>query len=457
MVTNDARALLIAATWCAVTPILTTQLFGAEFDVDLERNQCEIRVSGTIVLGDLAKLKSKLPRGYEVGKAGPTMCLNSPGGDFVEGLSIAEFVADGFSTYLESGAVCASACSWIFMAGTNQSTGGSSLSRSMHYRSSLVFHAPYIDASTIVKEPTARPQALGPEEAIRAYNQAVSEIGKGVLKLASRRTTFDLLPLIESSLVAEALINADKSLLYIDTVAKAVRWNIPVEGITGPLPKTKNDVVMACRNALAYANDFWDWDFLYSTKAIEYIAFYDKDQRTLSAQIVLESIASGACEVNIKFSQDLREVESIDAIANLSWENSIGSQWIKGTRGERSVGLPNFVAANPSALLAKLGGRSATSVDLRPLITVTQPAWCSQQARKGNDETTICARARLAAYDVVMAQFYAEGLAQSTAQERAHLQADQQQWLGKRRACGNDEDCLDRVYHERIRAMREHN
>lgn len=92
---------------------------GADIDVDLDRSPCEIRISNAITEGDLATLKSKLPKDFEVGKAGPTVCLNSPGGDFVEGLKIAHYVAEGYATRLEQNATCASACSWIFMAGTH--------------------------------------------------------------------------------------------------------------------------------------------------------------------------------------------------------------------------------------------------------------------------------------------------------------------------------------------------
>jgi hypothetical protein len=63
----------------------------------------------------------------------------------MEGIAIANFVADGYSTYLPQNAKCKSACAWIFMAGTNNATSGSTLSRIMNFRSTLAFHAPFVD------------------------------------------------------------------------------------------------------------------------------------------------------------------------------------------------------------------------------------------------------------------------------------------------------------------------
>src|ERR1700731_1120361 len=88
----------------------------ATFDVDLQRGSCELRLPGPIEPGDLGRLKAALPADFDpVMKAGPTICLNSPGGDFIEGLRIAEYVSNGISTEIEKGAECKSACGWIFL------------------------------------------------------------------------------------------------------------------------------------------------------------------------------------------------------------------------------------------------------------------------------------------------------------------------------------------------------
>jgi uncharacterized protein YecT (DUF1311 family) len=447
---KDARRWwLVWAFIAALAPFQGSH--GAEFDVNLERSPCNVGVTGYIAKGDLAKFKAKLPRGYVVDRNNPTICLDSPGGDFLEGLTIAEYVAEGFSTHLEQGATCGSACSWIFMAGTNQSTGGSSLDRNMHVGSHLFFHAPYLDPRA---SPDSATKAANVEDVIKAYNQAISEVANNVLKFASRRTTFDLRPFMESSLVMQALIN--KEPFPVDTVGKAMRWYINLDGAIGLPPRNKDDIVMACRNGLAYANDFWDWDFLYNTKAIEYLAFYDTNEHVLTAQIVLDSIASGACEVRIKFTDDLKQIDSIDIDANLLWELSVGQQWIKNTRGPVTVSLPGYAIAKPTTPLASLATTAGVTVDPRLLTTVSSPAWCTQQVKKQADESTVCASGRLSAFDVLLSRYYQDSLNRATAAEKTSRQSDQRQWLAKRRACGTDQNCLEQSYHTRFQNMREH-
>jgi uncharacterized protein YecT (DUF1311 family) len=429
----------------------------ADFEVDLQRDNCEIRMVGPIAPGDLSKLKSMLPDGYEPGKAGPTMCLNSPGGDFVEGLKIAEFIAEGISTNLQPGAICGSACSWIFMAGTNWSTGGSDLSRSMHATSRLVFHAPYIDPSaTSLNIGTNVTSDELIKAAITAYNQATAEIGRGVLSLAKRHTTAGSpVPLIETSLLAEALVKTGKERLEIDTSDKAIRWNINVWGIQNLVPRNKDDVVSVCRNALAHANQFWDWDFLFQTDVAEYIAFYDAEARKLTAQIVLNSITSGACEVELEFNDTFNNVENIQIEANLLWQESVGIHWIKFSREPKAFNFPNYALAKPMTRLSELSHLKILAVDPRSLATVSAPIWCLQQKAKTSDESAVCTNARLAAFDALLDRYFAKLLVNSASGDKQRIQSEQRQWLAERKACADNLECLGRKYHDRIAAVRD--
>src|SRR5262245_5600610 len=102
----SARRLLarLQAGWIALAAMsMPTHAPAATIDVDLARDVCPLRLTGAIESGDLQRLKAKLPAGFEPAKSGLTICLNSRGGDFVEGLQIAEFVARGISTQLEPG------------------------------------------------------------------------------------------------------------------------------------------------------------------------------------------------------------------------------------------------------------------------------------------------------------------------------------------------------------------
>src|SRR5262245_30641935 len=85
----------------------------------------------------------------------PVLCLNSPGGNFMEGLRIAKYLltvaADHeVTTYVENGAACYSACALIFLAGRFNDRGGETYpARFLHVGGRLGFHAPYIDPSDL--------------------------------------------------------------------------------------------------------------------------------------------------------------------------------------------------------------------------------------------------------------------------------------------------------------------
>ena len=218
----------------------------AGFDIDLHRSPCQIRLTGKIEPGDFIQFKSKMPKDYDPPLAGPTMCLASPGGDFLEALKIAEFVSEGILTKLEPGATCLSACGWIFMAGTNNSPGGTrSWTREMDASATLAFHAPYIDPSSL-KTGSAAVGELSLASVIQAYNQAVAEISEGLLKLAQKYDSPVTSPLIPPDLLVEALSRVNDQKLMVDTVGSAIKWRIDVTGHAGVVPRRKEDIIQAC-------------------------------------------------------------------------------------------------------------------------------------------------------------------------------------------------------------------
>jgi hypothetical protein len=112
-----------------------------------------VRLSGPIVPGDNKKLESALdtvgPRGvpsdHALGRYRTTLCLNSPGGSYSEGLQIANFLLEQhFRTMIEPNAICYSACALIFMAGNWTFEGQYFSDRTLHVTGQLGLHAPYI-------------------------------------------------------------------------------------------------------------------------------------------------------------------------------------------------------------------------------------------------------------------------------------------------------------------------
>jgi uncharacterized protein YecT (DUF1311 family) len=429
--------------------------FASEFtgdprDVDPTDNfgPCQLHMKGLIEPGDFQKFKRMLPKDWEPGMLGPTMCLDSPGGDFIEGLKIAEFVAEGISTRIEAGATCGSACGWIFLAGTHYAPGASGSSYSMDARGTLWFHGPFLDISSI---PSVASNNYGPREAVVAYNQAVAEIGRGLLTLSEKNSGLNRgQPMFPPSLVAEALVKVYKDKLPVDTTGAAMRWSIPVTGYFGIVPRSRADIVRACVLGSLEAGQTWGDDFAEKTDIEDYLAFYDAKSRTLVAQIVVQGLAHIACELEFVFDKTFTKLENgIQGTANI-YEHSLAKAWIKWRYPERKIGLNDLAVLSPKMPLRNLSATAGARVDPSKLATLRASAWCTSQASKAVDESAICGNMRLSFYDALLGQYFGEAVQKSDAQAREKLRTEQREWLSKRRRCEDEVKCLENAYLDRI-------
>lgn len=107
------------------------------------------------ITGELAYLAydNRLPEG-EVVLESPILCLDSPGGSFLEGLKLARYFRDtGIATHVTASSTCESACALAFLGGThlNYETyeGGlvSDRARSLDASAVLGFHQPGLGLS----------------------------------------------------------------------------------------------------------------------------------------------------------------------------------------------------------------------------------------------------------------------------------------------------------------------
>lgn len=109
-----------------------------------------IRVTGEIRDGDTDRLRAFLTRNDLLHCYSPGYCpyqnvlsLDSAGGNLAEALKMAQFVRDHqFNTLLEPNATCASACSFIFLAGYTNYEGFYHSRRFAHETSRLGVHRP---------------------------------------------------------------------------------------------------------------------------------------------------------------------------------------------------------------------------------------------------------------------------------------------------------------------------
>lgn len=160
-----------------------------------------------------------------------SICLNSPGGSISEALKLVRYMDGALGTLVPANSICESACALVFMAGSAL-TGAedyTQINRKLHAGAKLGFHAPSLNI----------PDGDYTKEAVtRAWDLAVRNI-------ALIKEQQDLLN-IPSSLLVHMLKTPSSEMFYIDTVGKAIRWNIMLSGLKLPSAVTDREVVRAC-------------------------------------------------------------------------------------------------------------------------------------------------------------------------------------------------------------------
>ncbi len=203
---------------------------------------CNISLSGPIEKGDARKLRSAFNDG-KFHSEGPyaKLCLDSRGGLYSEALVLAEFLLNNFvSTVVPDGAECYSACAIVFMAGLErQEEGGRGVARSLHVGGKLGFHAPFISLEQL---PDAR---YGKQDVFKTYQAAVRGIQK-LVKLG--RGIGPDLKIVPKGLLGEMLAIDPDNFYVIDTVYRALRFEIDLFGYRPVRQISSRTLCNACRN-----------------------------------------------------------------------------------------------------------------------------------------------------------------------------------------------------------------
>ncbi len=201
--------------------------------------RCDMTIKGILREGDgkvFATQFTKLAL-----KPRLTLCLDSGGGDYLEALDIIRIMVESdtpLATRIEKGGRCLSACALIFLAG-NKGEDGLRPARTMDATAQLGFHGPYLPSDDA---------SYDPRQAPLAYQAGVQAIGE----LMALPAGTDLFP---ETLLAQALDSEPGAFLLIDTVRKASRWSISVDGTKMPLRLDQLMLHRACTN-----DDFRQWD-----------------------------------------------------------------------------------------------------------------------------------------------------------------------------------------------------
>lgn len=224
-------------------------LFTAELGVD----SCELTLTGEIVSGDAARLGAEIEKARRIkrqiqaqkrkeakkrGKAWMLpgrsllddervhLCLDSPGGNFNEGVDLAKVIErNGVVTVVGKNAKCHSACALAFLGGrdTNYRNSSGRHGRFLHIRGSLGFHAPFLPPNS-----GAGSGQLSGEVLRKFYSGGILSAAQLIEMLQLRGD--EVVPPLRPSLVKHMLSTASDKLYLIDTIDKAGRYGIRVFG-----------------------------------------------------------------------------------------------------------------------------------------------------------------------------------------------------------------------------------
>jgi len=193
-----------------------------------------------------------------------SLCLNSPGGHYEEGLAIARYLLDDgrIATIVEAGAECYSACALIFMAGSALGYRTVGPSRWLNINGKLGFHSAFYKREFFTGKQFTGDQIL-------KYFREGQETARLALKTFDRltynRQFSKVKPWVRTSLFMEMWVHEADTLLMIDNVDKAGRWGIDIFGHAKISTPTSEQVQTACTSEarwyidLSASVDSLDW------------------------------------------------------------------------------------------------------------------------------------------------------------------------------------------------------
>lgn len=250
------RFKILVSIFCLFGVLSTTGIANAAVIAKADRDGCLINLSGEIASGDFKALQSLATAsgltapansGEESNSSDAALCLDSPGGNYVEGRLIAGFVHDyGITTRVPAEASCYSSCAFLFMAGRAHGAETDGPSRYLNVSGHLGFHAPYFKLADDDKF-NGRDVA----EMLTLTQKVIAEF----IKFGSFSSEFDAKPMFSLSLLAEILGSGPSEMAEVDTVEEAVRWGIFLEGTKSGAIIDQRAAVQTCLNFQAWMLD----------------------------------------------------------------------------------------------------------------------------------------------------------------------------------------------------------
>ncbi|MBN9669666.1 hypothetical protein [Roseibium aggregatum] len=246
--------LLVFARVMAVSPVQAA-------DIQSDRSEyCAHRIDGQIGRGDgeriIEYLQTALDRVDRDQLDDPlaispfSVCLNSPGGSLTEATRIAAFLLENWiGTVVDDGDSCLSACSIIFLMGNTDGDLGKGLNRKLHVNATLGLHRPSVDA----------PDGAGysGEQLSKAFDLANEAIYR-FMALANTPLGLTDGVFVQSDLMQNMLEHKGQEFFFVDTVGKALRWQIDLLGYEKPVLVDSTAAARACHNMFSVSRSAGD-------------------------------------------------------------------------------------------------------------------------------------------------------------------------------------------------------
>lgn len=218
--------------------------------------RCEVELTGPIDQGDAERFKAFIQNylknhphtDYEYGEFGDfTLCLEGPGGNYADGMSIARFVFDnGIKTRVLPRKSCYSACALIFMAGRSSGSEFDHPHRTMDITSTIGFHAPYLALDG------TRTFSAAEVNFTAALQNAI--IGN-FISMVAQQTFESYKPIISMTLLQQILLMGPDEFEIVDTLEEIALWGINLEGVAGSFAVSERDMLQLCENFSSWYRD----------------------------------------------------------------------------------------------------------------------------------------------------------------------------------------------------------
>jgi ATP-dependent protease ClpP protease subunit len=282
-----ARPMLRGVAAAGIVVSFTTATVGAEIaalerrgpNFDIASNevhsspaQCDVQLTGSIKPGDadtFEKVVSTLMRDHR----GRTIfvCLDSGGGDVREALAIARYIrwlgpdptrnlsfGAGFDsalvTIVDAKSTCASACAFIFLAGSALT----SPARFLHPHGRLILHASFLFFdSDVLQLFLAQDRDRLKRDLDQLYGKGLEDFRQiiDLFNSAPTRRGDLIAPWVRPSLFLESFAQDPTELLCIDNIDQVGRWNIQLLGISVPRQVSKPMLRNVCENTFYWRQD----------------------------------------------------------------------------------------------------------------------------------------------------------------------------------------------------------